>query len=101
MFWEIGCWEWVRCFFALFSPSSLLILSLWSSRKQDVCAGAAIALEAGGTLFGGSGRALDGVVDGDLLQGRKYLVIRSMPGELKAQKILALEFLGQVEDWDQ
>lgn len=40
-------------------------------------------------------------MNGDLLQGRKYLIIRSMPGGLKAQRILASEFLGQVEEWDQ
>lgn len=66
-----------------------------------MCAGAIIATEAGGRLFGSKTSSLDGRIDSELLTGRKYLVLRGTPGGLEEQKALAREFYGYVEEWDQ
>lgn len=68
---------------------------------QDVCAGTIIALEAGGILFGSKDRGLEGKVDGELITGRKYLIMRGIPEGLEGQRKLAAEFFERVEEWDQ
>ncbi|KAG8742540.1 hypothetical protein FRC10_001307 [Ceratobasidium sp. 414] len=80
IYWEIGCWPW------------------------DVCAGVVIAQEAGGFVSGSSEVPLTGVVDEQILTGRKYIVIRGIAdtaGEtgLETQKRLIKEFYETVEDW--
>ncbi|KAG8721042.1 hypothetical protein FRC08_016162 [Ceratobasidium sp. 394] len=80
IYWEIGCWPW------------------------DVCAGVVIAQEAGGFVSGSSKAPLTGVVDEQILTGRKYIVIRGIadtPGEtgLETQKRLIKEFYETVEEW--
>ncbi|CAE6361629.1 unnamed protein product [Rhizoctonia solani] len=80
IYWEIGCWPW------------------------DVCAGVVIAQEAGGLVGGSSEAPLTGIVDENILTGRKYIVIRGIcdtPEEsgLDAQKRLIKEFYETVEEW--
>ncbi|CAE6421487.1 unnamed protein product [Rhizoctonia solani] len=80
IYWEIGCWPW------------------------DVCAGVVIAQEAGGLVGGSSETPITGIVDENILTGRKYIVIRGIgdtPEEtgLDAQKRLIKEFYETVEDW--
>ncbi|KAG9079449.1 hypothetical protein FRC06_007715 [Ceratobasidium sp. 370] len=80
IYWEIGCWPW------------------------DVCAGVVIAQEAGGFVSGSSKVPLMGVVDEQILTGRKYIVIRGIAdtsGEtgLETQKRLIKEFYETVEEW--
>lgn len=103
MFWEIGAWEWVRCACCCSALHRRISLT-WvcpSIARQDVCGGTAIALEAGGHLFGSKNLALDAPLDGTVLQGRKYLVIRALPDGFEGQKRLAGDFMAQVEEWDQ
>jgi len=81
MYWEIGCWPW------------------------DICAGVVIAQEAGGFVSGGSQIQHDGDVNADVLQGRKYIVVRAIadtPAEkgTDAQKRIVREFYETVHDWD-
>lgn len=61
----------------------------------------AIASEAGGHTFGSkSSSSLDtGVVDADLVVGRKYIVVRGLPDGLEGQKRIAKEFYSFVEEW--
>ncbi|KAF9430786.1 hypothetical protein BGZ76_000714 [Entomortierella beljakovae] len=54
VYWEVGCWEW------------------------DVCAGIIIVREAGGIVVDGCGRQ---VTEGQLLTGRRFLVIRGCSGD--------------------
>jgi len=81
MYWEIGCWPW------------------------DVCAGICILREAGGVAFGAKDSKLDGVADGPLMAGRKYLLVRGIaPTEtetsLQVQQRFAKEFYETVDEWD-
>jgi myo-inositol-1(or 4)-monophosphatase len=104
LFWEIGAWEWVRSSLNLavsLFAGPLLTWLLPACFRQDVCGGTAIALEAGAHLFGSKDRALDAPLDGALLQGRKYLIIRALPDGIEGQRRLAGQFLKQVEEWDQ
>ncbi|KAF9896589.1 hypothetical protein BX616_007161 [Lobosporangium transversale] len=80
VYWEIGCWEW------------------------DVCAGIIIVREAGGIVVDGCGRE---VSDGQLLTGRRFLVVRGCCGEdgdtspeasYKAQQKIIQEVWSIVED---
>ncbi|KAK3808391.1 MAG: myo inositol monophosphatase [Benniella sp.] len=82
VFWEVGCWEW------------------------DVCAGIIIVREAGGIVVDGCGRDVD---DGQLLTGRRFLVVRGCCGDdgdtsseatLAAQEKIIKEVWSIVEDFD-
>ncbi|CEH14310.1 Inositol monophosphatase [Ceraceosorus bombacis] len=83
---EVGCWAW------------------------DVCAGAVIAQEAGGAVVGSKQAFLSGAskfndVTPEVLQGRKYVVIRAIAdseGEkgIDAQKRIITDFYGALEDWE-
>ncbi|KAF9999142.1 hypothetical protein BGZ80_004433 [Entomortierella chlamydospora] len=82
VYWEVGCWEW------------------------DVCAGIIIVREAGGIVVDGCGRQ---VTDGQLLTGRRFLVVRACCGDdgdtspeasLAAQKKIVEEVWSVVEDFD-
>ncbi|KAG8722410.1 hypothetical protein FRC09_006305 [Ceratobasidium sp. 395] len=80
IYWEIGCWPW------------------------DVCAGVVIAQEAGGFVSGSPKVPLTGVVDEQILTGRKYIVIRAIADTLEetgpeTQKRLIQEFYETVEEW--
>lgn len=81
------------------SSSSYLTLP-----PKDVCAGIAIAEEAGGRCFGGKQSTLSGddEMNAALVCGRKYFVIRGLPeGGREAQAKLAREFYEYIEEWDQ
>ena len=47
-------------------------------RPWDVCAGSIIAQEAGGFVAGSHNSPLDNDVNQDVLEGRKYIVIRAI-----------------------
>ncbi|QRV94846.1 Myo-inositol-1(Or 4)-monophosphatase [Ceratobasidium sp. AG-Ba] len=90
--------------FAYVASGGLDIYWLASARPWDVCAGVVIAQEAGGFVSGPSEVPLTGVVDAQILAGRKYIVIRGIadtPKEagLDAQKRLIKEFYETVEEW--
>lgn len=85
---EVGCWAW------------------------DVCAGAVIIQEAGGVVVGGKEPTLKslstdsfGDITPEVLQGRKYLVIRGV-GDSKsekgsdAQKRIIETFYDTIDEWD-
>ncbi|KIJ09944.1 inositol-phosphate phosphatase [Paxillus involutus ATCC 200175] len=86
LYWEIGCWPW------------------------DVCAGIVIAQEAGGVVTGSHQVLASASTDfdpfkvtSDVLTGRKYLVIRSIPDTpnetgRQAQLRIAQEFYATVND---
>ncbi|KAF9921199.1 hypothetical protein BGZ65_010562 [Modicella reniformis] len=82
VYWEVGCWEW------------------------DVCAGIVIVREAGGIVVDSCGRKVN---DGELLIGRRFLVVRGCCGEdgdtspeasLAAQMKIVQEVWSIVEDLD-
>ncbi|THG99282.1 hypothetical protein EW026_g3026 [Hermanssonia centrifuga] len=64
IYWEIGCWPW------------------------DICAGAVIAQEAGCLVAGSHSSPLDNHVGEEVLNGRKYIVIRAI-GDSAVGVILA------------
>jgi len=78
IYWEIGCWPW------------------------DVCAGIVIAQEAGGFVSGSASSPHDGVVEGSILTGRKYIVVRQIGGDNGSAQQAALveEFYQTVTEWD-
>lgn len=85
---EIGCWAW------------------------DICAGSVIVQEAGGIVVGSKKAALEslstpqlGDLTPDVLQGRKYLIIRPI-GDSKseagkdAQKRIIKTFYDAIDEWE-
>ncbi|KAI0347882.1 inositol monophosphatase [Trametopsis cervina] len=81
LYWEIGCWPW------------------------DICAGAIIAQEAGCLVAGAHGSPLDNQITEQVLNGRKYIVIRAI-GDTKdetgfeAQQRLIRDFYETVPDYE-
>ncbi|KAI0370097.1 inositol monophosphatase [Pilatotrama ljubarskyi] len=81
LYWEIGCWPW------------------------DVCAGAIIAQEAGCLVTGSHNSPLDNDVNQEVLEGRKYIVIRAIGDSetekgVDAQKRLIKDFYATVDDFE-
>ncbi|KAI0325422.1 hypothetical protein GY45DRAFT_248521 [Cubamyces sp. BRFM 1775] len=81
LYWEIGCWPW------------------------DVCAGSIIAQEAGCFVAGSHNSPLDNDVNQEVLEGRKYIVIRAIGDSetekgVDAQKRLIKEFYETVDDFE-
>lgn len=90
----------------------LIACSLPRSQSWDVCAGIVIVQEAGGIAVGSKQSALSslssssfGKVTPDVLQGRKYLVLRCI-GDYKeesgkeAQKRIVKTFYDTIDEWD-
>ncbi|OSD01169.1 inositol monophosphatase [Trametes coccinea BRFM310] len=81
LYWEIGCWPW------------------------DICAGSIIAQEAGCLVAGSHNSPLDNDVNQEVLEGRKYIVIRAIGDSetekgTEAQKRLVKEFYETVDDFE-
>lgn len=89
-----------------------MVLFFSSSKAWDVCAGIVIVQEAGGIAVGSKQSALSTLsssnfakVTPDILQGRKYLIVRDI-GDYKgesgkdAQKRIVKTFYDTIEEWD-
>jgi myo-inositol-1(or 4)-monophosphatase len=90
----------------------LLFANLQTKQSWDVCAGIVILQEAGGIAVGSKKAALSSLssptfakVDADVLQGRKYLIVRGV-GDYKgesgrdAQKRIVKSFYETIDEWD-
>lgn len=90
-----------------------MVLFFSSSKAWDVCAGIVIVQEAGGIAVGSKQSALSTLssssnfakVTPDILQGRKYLIVRDI-GDYKgesgkdAQKRIVKTFYDTIEEWN-
>lgn len=74
------------------SAESMYLLKPAWCRPWDVCAGSIIAQEAGCLVAGSHTSPLDNNVNQEVLEGRKYIVIRSI-GDSEVRLSLSLSFI--------
>lgn len=97
---------------ALINASDSVLMASRLVQAWDVCAGIVMIQESGGVAVGSREAALSslsspdfGKVTPDILQGRKYLVVRSIAdyqGEkgIDAQKRTIKTFYNAIDEWD-